>query len=242
MKIFTKERQLTPSLDLLPRSFRLFKQYPWHAAYLSFIPALLLSVSYVILLTTPANTTSPTLAQSLASLLFFVSITWYALAAPGFVIAQLNATRGRNLPVLECFKRGLKKFFPLMGLSLASSVVIVLGLLALVVPGLMFMRGLLLAQYYLIDTDLGIVGSMKQSYQDSKPVSAWIWGLIGVIIGISLIGSVLARLPVVGQLLSLAVVYPYIFAPALRYMEVSGKASQVPELSSELSSELSKES
>jgi uncharacterized membrane protein len=92
---------------------------------------------------------------------------------------------------------------------------------ALVIPGLILLRGLYLSQYYIIDQDLAPVEALKKSFEQSKPHAGYIWGTIGVgaVFGILTVG--IGQIAVVGTILSLAVGLIYLFGPALRYGEIA---------------------
>lgn len=191
--------------------------------YLSFLPSLLLSVSAVLL---SGNKFDPeigvTNGQYAGILVGVAGGIWSLLVYPGYLYLQAKAARGETPDPGECFKKGLSRLFPLLGMSLLGGVLVVLGFIAFIIPGVMLVRGFFLAPYYVMDQDLGPVDALKKSYQDSKPVSAWIWGIVGVEIVIGSLGYVFGFVPSIGYLLSLAIGYIYAFGPALRYVEVAG--------------------
>jgi hypothetical protein len=223
MKIFAKERMLAPSWDLLRPSFELVRKNIWHVVYLSFAPALLVSVGVVLL--GDLSETEPTLntAETAGTLILISAVIWSLLVFPGFTYLQTQAARGRQLGVWESFKKGLPHLGSLIGAGLLSVFIVAVGLILLIIPGLIAIRGLFLVPYYIVDQDMGPVEAIKKSFKESEPVSAWIWGTIGVVFAFGFMGTVLGYIPILGYFLSILVSYPYIFAPALRYAEIEHK-------------------
>lgn len=222
MAIFAKERQLTPSWDLLRPSVDLLRKNLWQIIYLSFIPTLILSLG--LLLLDPqhiGNTLS--LRNKNGAYIMLVGGLWLLLAYPGLVYVLTQAVQGHTLSAGEAFRKGLRRVFPFVGMSLLTGICITLGFVAFIIPGLIIFRAFFLAPYYLIDQDMSPVQALKQSVRDSRPVSGWVWGVIGVTAAFSLIGNFLGYIPFIGVILSTAISYIYLFGPALRYGEITGR-------------------
>ncbi len=109
-------------------------------------------------------------------------------------------------------KYGVRLFL----LFIVVALVIFAGLIAFIVPGIIFIRRYFLAPYVMIDQDLSITDTMKESARISKPHSGSVWGIIGVTILLSIPGII----PVVGWAVSFALTSLYLVAPALRYLEL----------------------
>ena len=223
MKIFNKERRLTPSWDLLAPSMELVKKYIWHVMYLSFLPGLVLTVGIVLLGENPDNIDLNSSRASAGFSILLVAGLWSILTFPGFIYMQTKAVQGKEVGVMESFQKGLPRLLPLIGMMLVAAMLILLGLIAFIVPGLILIRGFYLAPYYVIDQQLGPIQALKRSYRETTPVSAWVWGAIGVELVFGIVASILGKIAVVGYLLSVAASYPYIFGSALRYGEVVKK-------------------
>ncbi|MDB5181754.1 MAG: hypothetical protein JWP13_517 [Candidatus Saccharibacteria bacterium] len=217
MRVFIKERALTPSWDLVRPSVALLRKNIWPTIYLSFLPILAMTVGSVMIDERNLRASIPGI------IIVLVSIIWYFLTYPGFTYMQAKAARGKVLTPMESFKKGLPRFWQLIGMSLLSSLLIFVGLLAFIVPGLILLRAFYLAPYYVVDRKLGPIEALKRSYEDSKPVTGWIWGIIGVELVFGLIAGLFGRIPVIGYLFAIILSYPYIFAPALRYSEIVHK-------------------
>jgi hypothetical protein len=220
MGILNAERKLTPSWDLLNPSIELVKKNIWQLFYLSFLPGVLLNIGLVVV-----RSKSFSLDNSHDSFflwVFIAAIIWSLLAAPGLLYLQVSAARGKAVTTGEAFKTGLKRIFPLLGASILVGFITFLGFLAFIIPGLILVRAYFLTPYYVIDKKLGPIQAMKQSFHDTKPVSAWIWGVIGVDLTFAVGAGFLGIIPFIGVLLGSALALLYIFAPALRFLEVVG--------------------
>lgn len=223
MRFFTKDRQLTPSWSLVRPSIDLLKANIWQFLYLSFLPGLLLSVGFVIMgrSNPEAVATVSSGRQVAGTILAVVAGLWALLTYPGYVMMQLRAIRNQQVSIMENFKYGLGRLLPLIAMLVVLCVAILGGFMLLIVPGLLLLRGFYLAPYYLVERKLGPIAALKQSYQDSRPVTAWIWGLLGVIFCFGIVSGVLSAIPVIGAILSAAIGSLYSFAVPIRYTEVS---------------------
>jgi len=137
----------------------------------------------------------------------------------------LNSVRSKKMSYKEALQNGRQFALRLVGLGFCAGVLILLGLLLFIVPGIFMYRRYILAPYYLVDKNLGIFDAMRQSAADSKEFSGPVWGLVGVTILLSLVGNI----PIIGLAASVGQIL-YAFAPAKRYDEVQKALghSQVP--------------
>jgi len=232
MRIFTSDRKLTPSWSLVEPSIALVKKYIWHVLYLSFLPGLLMLVALVLFGDVASGTESFTTVEprhAFGAGLFIVAIIWSLIAMPAFIYLQLKAVNGEVPSIVECYQKGIGYLLPLIGMYLVAAFLTLIALLAFIIPGLLLIRGFLLAPYYVVDKKMGPLEALKQSYRDSRSVTVYIWGVIGVTGVFAILGSILGIIPVIGSFLSLATGYIYIFSEPLRYVEViKGKLAKLP--------------
>lgn len=221
MGVFNKERPLTPSWDLVKPSVKLLQTYFWQVAYLSFIPGLLITVGLTFMGVGEKPVDLDASRMGLGALLAVIGGIWALLAIPGFTYLQLRAAEGQDVSAMESFRKGLPRLPAYIGMAIVAAILVLLGLVAVIIPGLLLIRGFLLAPYYLVGQNLGPIEALKKSYNESVHVSGWIWGLIGVQLVFGLVGSILGNLPVIGVVISLVISYLYVFAPALRYSEMT---------------------
>jgi hypothetical protein len=74
----------------------------------------------------------------------------------------------------------------------------------------------MLAPYYLVDEDIGIMAAMKKSAADSKPFSGAIWGMMGLYTAFFVLGIVPFIGGIVGSIFSIV----YLCAGAVRYLQI----------------------
>jgi len=145
-------------------------------------------------------------------------IVFIAFIIVSVMVCALNllAANGKK-PGLDALWPFVSKFtLRIIGISIVTSVIIVLGLMALVVPGVIFIRRYFLAPYVLIDQDLSIGEAMRESARLTRPYPMSFWGLVGVNIILNLPSFV----PVIGWAISFVLGSLYTAAPAIRYLEL----------------------
>jgi hypothetical protein len=158
---------------------------------------------------------------SLAVVLFaLIIIAVAALYQAMLYNAQLQAARGK-VSVAVMWQTAKKYWGRLFLLLVVMGVTIGVGFLLFIIPGLFLLRMFFLAPYYLIDQDLGVFEALRKSARESKAISSYIWGVLGIIFLISLPGL----LSETGALVSLILLLGYSVAPAILYNE-SKRASK----------------
>ena len=144
-------------------------------------------------------------------------ILLFALIVQAMTYAlQLEAAKGKTPTLGHLFDVGKKYWLRLLGLAIVIGIVVVIGLIAFIIPGLIMIRRYFLAPFVLIDKDVTISEAMKESARISKPYSGYVWGVLGVTIALSLPGAI----PVVGPIAAFLLGAIYSVAPALRYEEL----------------------
>jgi hypothetical protein len=114
--------------------------------------------------------------------------------------AQLRVTEGRSL----------------MGILIS------IGLILLIIPGLILIRRFFFAPYIMLDKKTGIREALDQSANLSRVNTGAIWGVIGVMFLIGLANII----PIIGGLVAFCFGSLYSVAPALRYQQFKKSAAQ----------------
>lgn len=219
MKLLSTDRKLTASWSLVRPSIELLKRNLEPVIYLSFLPALILTVGLVLI--GNSKHFSFTTRTDIGLIVTALAGLWALLSYPGYLHMQLRATAGKTTTLRQAYSYGLPLVLRLIGLSIVIAVITIIGFILLIIPGLICLRRYYLATYYLVDQKLSIRQAMSRSAADTKPVSGYIWGVLGVALVFGIIGSVLGLVPVAGRLLNLLLAYIYVFGPALRYREIT---------------------
>ena len=209
------ESKLSPSWSLVPLSWELLRRNVTQAVIFGLLPALLFDLGALL---SKSN-------YRLGGAVLVVSLVWLGVTTPAMYVFQLAAIRGKTVGTSATYLRGLHYFWRLVGYILLMSVLITVGLLALVVPGLIFIRRYILGPYFIVDKDASISEAMRLSAAHTKPVAGKIWGTLGVLtvcsLGASIASSVLfIGLPGGSAIASSIVSLVFIFVMPLRYREV----------------------
>lgn len=203
--------KITPSFGLFPKSIKAIDANIPGYLLLYILPFVVISYGVLSSQTAEGLLGSPfVLIGGLLNLFAF---------APLYYL-NTQAAKGKTLSVAQTLQ-GFRFFWRLLGLSILTSLIIILGFIAFIVPGIIMLRRYLLAPYFLIDQDLGIRQAMALSAERSKKYSGAIYGIVGVMFVLSLPGIV----PLYGTIVSYILQFLYIAAPAARYFEIkTGKA------------------
>lgn len=130
--------------------------------------------------------------------------------------AQLDVVKGHKMYLKRWLRSVREMLIPMAGLYLAMGVLILIGLVLFVVPGLIALRKFFLAPYVMLDTRCGIREALQGSAKltDQNPRS--VWSIILVMAVIGLLHVVLF----IGWFLALVVGLFFSLAPAIRYREL----------------------
>lgn len=158
----------------------------------------------------------------LLALLIYGAFIYLAMAS---VVLQVRAAQGgKNLSPLAILGETKRFFWRLLGLSIAVAVVVSLGFLFLIVPGIIFLHWYFYAIFILVAEDCSMGEAFNRSKALVKGHTLAAWGVIGVMFVLGLTGII----PLIGWLISLVLGLFYVCAPALRYVElkkISGTAA-----------------
>ncbi len=132
------------------------------------------------------------------------------------VVAELSSARQQKISLLQTIRQGLSRFWPLLGLSIVAILIVCVGLLLFIIPGIFALQRLWLAPYLMIDQKLGIKATIRASFTVGKKHSGAVWGVLGIVMAITILGII----PVVGVVISTALGLAYLCATAIRYLQI----------------------
>lgn len=127
--------------------------------------------------------------------------------------AQLDAVEGRHLDFILLWRQAKKVFWRLLGVYILTFIIVGVGLILLIVPGVIMMRRYLFAPYIMLEKKTGVWQAMAESAALSRQNTGSVYGILGVLFLIALLNII----PFVGGLLSFGTGALYSLAPALRY-------------------------
>jgi len=182
------------------------------------VPSLLFLISNVIDFPGRDNLFSSTQVEpSPAGLTFIIlGVVLSILFTPAAAVAAVAASQGKEITYQEALKQSWPIFFKFYSLSILIALAVLIGLILLIVPGIIVLQRLFLAPYFLIDQKMDVIEALKQSSNQSKGKFAAIFGIIGV----SLLLSLPAIIPLAGTFVAVVLGTLYYCAPAMRYFEI----------------------
>jgi hypothetical protein len=218
-----------PSRAQLPNALELFSP-SWQALKLNWLiiifgafppifAALLLIAAVQILVHFAASSNNGLITVvNVFSIIAGVVTLVVALPVAGVLVywVKLQSAKDVKVQYFDAIRRCLHYFWRVLALSIVRGLLIGLGLILLIVPGLIMWRRYLLAPYYLVDKDISIAEAMRRSAASSKKFPAAIWGMIAVYIVLTILGFIPFIGWIIGTILSIA----YLCAGAVRYFQI----------------------
>lgn len=231
------DKRLTNAFDLFGKSYAIVRRNLNTYALVYAIPAAMMIAGVIQLIDKsrgsgwswgqafssslwgPTDSSFETASTILVIFLFFAAIISYFLA----VILNLRAAQGKTVTFSavwnELWRGGL--WFKMIGLVLMTILILIVGFILLIIPGIILLWRLYLAPYILVDKQTTSMDALSESWNMTK---GYAWPIYSII----LFGLVLylpSIIPVVGGLISFVLGVAYAAAPALRYQEIK-KASR----------------
>jgi len=226
------KRKLTPSFRLLEKSWDVVKAN-WKVFLIINSVTVVISVFSFLAEIGKSEKSSALLSggtgpegaafSALFTLGIFAFIVFMVLAVIYAVVVNclnLQLAQKKKPTIKGVWNQARPKIADVFFVSLLSGLLIIGGLILFIVPGIIMFRRYYLAPYFVIDKNLGVREAMAQSAAASKPVSGYIYGLVGVGIVLGLPNII----PLVGPIIASALALVYSVAPALRYEEIKDLA------------------
>src|SRR3989344_7542 len=166
--------------------------------------------------TSGVSVDTPAGLNSGLALLFAVVVLIFSLLA---VILTFRVAQGRHPDFGEIWEIFARRGFRLFLLEIAMAILIILGFILLIVPGVILIWRLFLAPYILLDQGTGVEESLRRSWQQTRGFGWPIYSLIlfGILLGLSGI------VPYLGPILSFLLALAYSCAAPLRYFEIKNR-------------------
>lgn len=232
----TQAADIGSAFDLLGKSFNIVKQN-WQLFLFVNILSILGAVSAIAPISTDEDTSKSASALEssisnlsgleigvVASLGVIFVVGFILVNAYFFVMQQILITKtanGQKLAAGQLFNEATKRLFRLILLFLLAGLIIAVGLILLIVPGIIAIGRIAMAPYVMIDKNLGVMDSLKESNRLSKKFTWKVWGAIGVTILIGIVVSAIqAVIPYAGQILGTLITIAFSLVLALRYFQL----------------------
>lgn len=130
-----------------------------------------------------------------------VSLLLSYIVTAAIAYGVFNAMRGRRVATGDCLNRGLAVMFPVIGVAVLTAVSVLLGFVALIIPGLFLITILWVAVPVAVVERPGVIDSMKRS---AALTEGFRWQVFGIIVALAAInaGVGLVLFLIVGSILS----------------------------------------
>ena len=216
------QKQTNQTVHELPGAFDLLKP-SWNAVKLNLItliefiiiPILISLISGIVLYQHSSATSTVFNGTSIVIDLFTVVVS--LMFGPGLTYTLICGAKGRSIDFWPAFRVGLKFFWRYLGVSICTGFLILIGFICLIVPGIYMLRRYFLAQYFMMDRNLGVFAAMRASKDESKLFTG---PVLRVVCVQALFGLMLA-IPVLGWIAGAILSVMYYNAPAIRYEQIT---------------------
>lgn len=122
----------------------------------------------------------------------FLASIWFEAS---MITTLLASIKGKRISINEALQVGGTFFVKFLLQSLLLGLIAIGSFLLLIVPGLIIMPRLSLAQYFLIDKNMGVTESIKASWDATRGNVGKVWGIFGVNLLIVLLFLTIIGLP-----------------------------------------------
>lgn len=174
---------------VLGLSFQVLHQAPGAFIVLSLLPIVPVLIIAFGVAAAPQN------AAAVGAIGIILFMIFAMISQAALVYGALEQLRGRRFTVGEAFSKGFRRFWPVLGVAIVSGVIIVAGLIALLVPGLIALCMLYVAIPACVVEEWGVVQSLTRSAELTKGYRWPILGLIAlVMIGAAIVSTILETL------------------------------------------------
>lgn len=113
----------------------------------------------------------------------------------GLVLTYLASVKGTKVSVSEKLSESPQYVLNLFLLQLMVGATVFVGLLFFIIPGIILLVKLYLADYYLIDKKMSPIEAYKASFEATRGNTGKVWGIIGVNVLISLLIVTIIGIP-----------------------------------------------
>lgn len=207
---------MTGSWQLLPRGIVLLRQNAEQIIVLVLLPTLTIQLGAILL--------GRQFWLGLA--VYGIGLAWTLVNTPVLYHFSINAARGKTMLAGEAYRQGLRFFGRVVVYELVFGVLVFVGLVLLIVPGLVLLRRYILGPYFIVDQDLAILNAAQASAARTAPIAGVIWATLGVMACVMVVAAivslVLGVVPALATLATTLVSLAGIFILPLRYVEIVG--------------------
>lgn len=161
--------------------------------------------------------------QWLGLYLLIFWLIWSFVNYPATIFFRLQTAKKEAGPaVIESYRGGFKVFWRTWFASIVSALIIFVGLLLLIVPGIIWFRRYIFTPFYAAENPkLSFREVFKRSGEQTRPYSMAIYSTFVLIFLVNIATNLIFASFTIGSLFIYLISYLILFMPALRYVELS---------------------
>ncbi|QQS19872.1 hypothetical protein IPL85_00165 [Candidatus Saccharibacteria bacterium] len=157
---------------------------------------LTLLISIVINSFTPEKNADGTMSMTGSYVLLqALSLLIAVVISTATTVVELRNVGRTKISLSESFDMARPYIFPMLGLTILTGLILTISFLALIIPFFFVLPRILLAPYYLIDKQLGVIDSLKASWADTGGNVGKVWGIIGAALLMALLMITIIGIP-----------------------------------------------
>ena len=154
-----------------------------------------------------------------------VSYVADSLFAAAFALTYLAGIRGQAVSTGEALNKAMAFWLKMIGLNILVVLSVIGSLLLLIIPFFFVLPRVVLANYFLVDQNMGVIDAYKASWAATKGHAGNVWGIIGVTILMALAAVTIIGIPFAIYWL---IMYSASFAILYEFLRRSQPAAAVP--------------
>lgn len=150
-------------------------------------------------------------------LTYLLSILFFSAQA----VALVKSVDGQKISLGAALSKGAGFYFKIFIAQILSIIMVAVGLLLLIVPGILLIPRIYLTEYFIVDKDMGPVEAIKASMAITKGNTGKVWNIIGVGILFAILFITIIGIP-----FSIYLLFMYGAAEAILYRYLTNKSYQ----------------
>jgi uncharacterized membrane protein YesL len=132
------------------------------------------------------------------------------------VVLIVHAAKKDKVTLAEVWEDFASKVFRLVGVELLTAFIILLGFLALILPGIYLIGRVILAPYILVDQDTKVFEAIEKSWHLTRDRMTQIY----TVLLFTLLLSLPNIIPIIGPIIAFVLVLSFSVAMPMRYLEL----------------------
>lgn len=219
--------ELSSSWSLLARSYKLSIKYYEQIAILLFIPALFNILGSVLVGKINLHNLSLDPRQITGFVLIFIWLIATIVNFPAINLFKVRVVReNKDLSLKDLYRGSWSIFIKVWLTTLTSYILILIGLVLFIVPGILIFRRFYLSPFYAVENkDLSIKQILAKSAKQSQDYAYYVYGTAGVVLLVNLLLVLIFGNVAIGGIFLAILGYSVLFLPVLRYVEIAAANS-----------------